>query len=109
MNNLTHGNLSFFRVNFLFHNCLVLFFFARQEAISPFTVVVFLKKFGYRCQCFLAIAQYGYGSLHVLVDLRGVNIEMNNLGLFGVCFEVTGYPVIKTHADSNQYITFIGL
>ena len=34
---------------------------------------------------------------------RGVNIEMNNLGLFGVCLGLPVYPVIKTHADSNRF------
>ena len=33
---------------------------------------------------------------------------MYHLCLSGILGQISGYPVIKSHTDSNQYVTFIG-
>jgi hypothetical protein len=58
-------------------------------------------------QGFLYVSDDFHIYLDVFVDLGRVNIEMNDFGLFGVCIGVTGYAIIKAHANGNENVAFV--
>ena len=68
-----------------------------------------LHALGDELECLAAVAQYGYIGLYVLAELRLVNVKVYDLGLLGICAERACYAIVKTHADCNQDIAFIGL
>ena len=45
--------------------------------------------------------------MDVFVDLRGIDLDVDHFGLFGVTGQAAGNPVIKAHADGDQDIAFI--
>ena len=87
----------------------LLYFLIFFEAINPFGMSVLFQKFRHRSQCFLAISQYSYIYLYILINFRRIDIKMNHFCLFGISSQITGHTVVKTHPDSNQDITFISV
>ena len=94
-----------FRTDYFFLLYFLIFF----EAINPFGMSVLFQELRHRSQCFLAISQYSYIYLYILINFRRIDIKMNHFCLFGVSSQITGHTVIKTHTNSNQHITFIGI
>ena len=47
--------------------------------------------------------------LHVLVNLTTVNIQVDNLRLFGIGLQITRHSVAETHTDGNEHITLLFL
>ena len=67
------------------------------------------QQFGHRSQRLLAVAQYCYVRLYILVYLRRVYIEMDNLCLRSVSGQLARNTVVETHAHRNQHIAFVGI
>ena len=44
---------------------------------------------------------------HVLVDLRGIDLDMNLLRIGSVGFQVSGHAVVEAHAESEKQIGFL--
>ncbi len=70
---------------------------------------ILLQKFRYGCQCMLAVSQDSYIHFYILVYFRRVDVEVDYFCLFGIGSEIASHTVVKTHADSNQDIAFIGI
>ncbi len=58
-------------------------------------------------QHFAQIAHQRHVGLHVLVDLRGVDFDMNLLGLGGVGGERAGHAIVEAHAAGDEQIGFL--
>ena len=55
------------------------------------------------------VTQNRYIRMYILINFSRIDIKMNHFRLLGVRSQVSGHTVVKTHADSNQDITFIGV
>ena len=106
---LTHIQRSFLRIDFLLNHMVEFLLFIFTEAFYPFCMLVLAYQLCQFDQCLFAITQNSHIHLYILVDFGRVNIHVNNLCLLGISIQITSNTVIKTHTDSNQYITFIGL
>ena len=58
-------------------------------------------------QRLLTVGYHSHIGLHTLVDLAMVDIQMNNLCLFGVGLRITRHTVAETHTDGNEYVAFL--
>ena len=90
----------------LYH--LVYFFLLqRLERLYPLRMIVTLNEFCQRRKTFLTVGKDCNISLHVLVNLRRVNVKMDYLGLLCVCIKASCYSVGETHTYCYKYITFL--
>ena len=48
-------------------------------------------------------------SLHVLVNLTSVDIQMDNLRLFGIGLQIACDTVAEAHADGDEYVALLFL
>ena len=67
-----------------------------------------LYKFRNACKSLLTIANKSKVNLYILVYLRRINIEVDNLCLLSVCLEIACDTVVKTHTNGNKKITLVG-
>ena len=78
------------------------------EAIYPSLVRSLLHELCHFGQRLFAVAEDGECGLHVLAELRGVNLKVNDLGLLGVCLQVARHTVVEAHADSYEQVALVG-
>jgi len=83
-------------------------FFVRigVETIHPFLVGGLFQQRRDGRQAFLDVGQHRNVNLNVFIDFCRVNVEVDDLGLFGVGLEVAGHTVVKPHANGYQHIAF---
>ena len=55
------------------------------------------------------VAQYRHVALHVFVELRGVDVDVDDVGLSGILTYVARYPVVEAHAYGDEQVAFVGL
>lgn len=67
-----------------------------------------LYQFGEQGQRALAVAQHRYVRRHVLADFGGVHVEMDDLRLPCIRFELSRHAVVKAHSYSYQHVAFVG-
>ncbi len=77
------------------------------EALEPGGVCFFCDEFREEGQGLFAIAPNGHGRFHVLVNFGGVDIQVDDFGLFCVFVEATGDAVVEAHADGDEDIAFV--
>ena len=65
----------------------------RLERIAPFLMLVFVYQGRDGRQRLFTIGNHCHIGLHVLVNLAMVDVEVNNLRLFGVGLQVTSHAV----------------
>ena len=58
-------------------------------------------------QRLLTICNDSQIGLHILVNLALVNIQMDNLGLLGVCLRISCHTIRKTHANGYQHVALL--
>ena len=66
-----------------------------------------LYVFRNTCKSLLTVTNKGKVNLYVLVYLRRINIEVDNLCLLSVCLEIACDTVVKTHTNGNKQITLV--
>ena len=58
-------------------------------------------------QDFAQIADQRHIHVHVLVDFRAVDLDVNFLGLLRIGVELAGHAVVEAHAERDQQIGFL--
>ena len=107
-NHFAHQQRSLGGMQCLVDDLVILLLFVGLEACNPRTVLCLIDIRNEVGKGLLAVAENGHIYLHVLVDFRGVDLEVNDLGLLGVCLEVAGHTIVETHTHSNQQVALIG-
>ena len=64
-----------------------------------------LSQFG---QAFLAISKYRNVGLYIFIDFGGIQLEVDDFGLFGIAGQIASNSVVESHAYGNQYIALVG-
>ena len=59
--------------------------------------------------CDSRVAVYGDGRSDGLVELRGVDVDMNYLGVGGIEVGVAGDAVVEAHADGDDDVSAVGV
>ena len=77
------------------------------KRLTPLRMFVRIKECRECGQRLLTVSHHSHIGLHVLVDLTSVDIEVNNLRLLGIGFQVTRHTVGETHADGNQDVALL--
>ena len=106
--NLTHQQRSFLRIKSSINNKVILLFCVWLKALNPGLMLCWLYIFRNTCKSFLTVTYKSKIHPYVLVYLRRINIEMDNLCLLSVCLEITCDTVVKTHTNGNKQITLVG-
>ena len=78
--------------------------FQPVDVIPPLAAIDGLKAGQQIAQHGPQIADEGHIDLHILVNLRRIDLHLDLLGLGGVSFQVAGHTVVKAHAQGDQEI-----
>ena len=104
-----HLERTFCGVNLRFDDALLLECVPLAEALAPLRVFCLLQQGRDGGERLLAVAEHRQIHLHVLVDFRGVNVEVDFLSLPGVGVELARDTVVEPHAHGNQQVAFLRL
>ncbi len=107
VHHLTHLDGSLFGKELIADHGLKFLFLERLELSQPLLVRALLEILHDLGECLLHVAHHLHGSLHVLVDLCRVDVEMDHLRLFGIGLQVARYPVVEPHPDGDQHVALI--
>ena len=91
------------------YDLLILLVEERTETVAPLSVNILLEQTCDGGQRNLAVAHHSHSGLHVLVYLRAVYVEVDDLGLFGIGVQAASHTVAETHADGNEHIALLFL
>ena len=79
------------------------------ETVAPGLMVGRFHQLQYAGHGVLAVSQYGNVDGNILVDFRGVDVEVNLLGLTGISADVTRNAVVESHADGHEQVALLRL
>src|SRR5579859_797412 len=77
------------------------------ETLVPFGEGAAFDQLREQGQGLFAVAPDGYGGFYVLIDLGGVDVEMDDPGLFGVFVEAAGDAIVEAHADGDEHVAIV--
>ena len=77
------------------------------EACYPFVVACLVDEFRHAAQRLLAVAHHGQCGAHVLVYLARVDIEVYDVCLGGIGFQIARYAVVESHAHGDEHVTLV--
>src|SRR3989338_10715401 len=103
-----HRYLPAFRVQFGVSDNLLLLRVERFELCYPLTVVAALHERGDGRKEFLRISVNGDLGLDDLVELRRIDVHMNDLGMRKVPRHLARHAVVEAHAYREHYVGLIG-
>ena len=78
-----------------------------EDILLPLAVVILGHLLVQQCQHLLGVADDVVVGLHILVDLRPVNVDVDNLGLPGKGRRLQGHTVRETAAHGNEQVAAI--
>ena len=107
IHHLTHEQRTLLRMDgglddlhaFLLVECL--------KRLAPLGMFVRIKECRECGQRLLTVGHHSHVGLHVLVDLTTVDIEVDDLCLFGIGLQVTRHTVGETHADGDEHVALL--
>ena len=92
----------------LVDDLVILLLFVGLETSYPRAVLCLIDIRNEVGKGLLAVAENRHIYLHVLVDFRRVDLEVDDLGLLGVGLEVAGHTIVETHTHGNQQVALVG-
>ena len=107
VNDLTHAQRTFLRMDGGLDDLRALFLVERLEGRAPLTMVSFPDEGREGRQRLLTVGHDGHISLHVLVNLAGIDVEVDDLRLLSIGLEVTRHTVAEAHTDGDEHVALL--
>ena len=107
VDHLTHEQWPFGGMDGRLNDLYALLLVEGLEGLAPLRVLGFLEQRRESREGLLAVGHDGHVSLHILIDLTLVDIQMNDLRLLGVSLEAARHAVAETHTDSDEDIALL--
>ena len=106
---LAHVHASRFGIHLTLHHFLIFHLIRAVKSLKPLSVLGVLHFRNKVLQHCAGVAVQRYIHRYIFVELRGVDIDMHNLGIGSVSLHIAGHTVIKSHAYRDEQISLIGI